>query len=267
MKEVLGFIETKKQELGQTQFMKFLQDKSVDPRQRLAWAPAFAPFAMIFKDFNSMVLRKEPADSKLQEMINQHSYEDGYHWVWFLQDMKLMGYNSSINYVDTLKFLWSEENIKVRQMAYNLFAICALEEDIIMKLVVIESIEATGNVALFEISQVAKELKEITKQHHPYFGASHFAKETGHIQADMDSVEHFIHNIQLTKAQKEKALTLVEKVFADFTESMNEMLIFAEKHAYDKPFIKIGSTKQLKNSINSTEKEENLNSNVYSLTP
>ena len=76
-----------------------------------------------------------------------------------------------------------------------------------------------------------------------------------------------IHNIQLTKAQKEKALTLVEKVFADFTESMNEMLIFAEKHAYDKPFIKIGSTKQLKNSINSTEKEENLNSNVYSLTP
>lgn len=263
MKEVLDFIETKKQELAQTEFMKFLQDKSVNPRQRLAWAPAFAPFAMIFKDFNRMVLRREPANSELQEMINQHSYEDGHHWVWFLQDMKLMGYNSPINYTDTLKFLWSEENIKVRQMAYNLFAICALEEEILMKLVVIESIEATGNVALFEVSQVAKELKEITKQHHPYFGASHFAKETGHIQADMDSVEHYIENIQLTKTQKEKAMILVEKVFADFTESMNEMLTFAQQHAYDQPFITMGNIKQLETSIDNTKEEENLISNVH----
>ncbi len=92
MKEVLAFIEKKKQEFAQVQFMKFLQDKSIDSRQRLAWAPAFAPFAMSFKDFNRDILRKEPADSQLQEMINQHSYEDGRHWVWFLEDMKVMGY-------------------------------------------------------------------------------------------------------------------------------------------------------------------------------
>ena len=64
MKEVLDFIETKKQELAQTQLIKFLQDKSVHPRQRLAWAPAFTPFAMIFKDFNRMVLRKK------QQIVN-----------------------------------------------------------------------------------------------------------------------------------------------------------------------------------------------------
>lgn len=236
MKEVLAFIEKKKQEFAQTPFMKFLQDKSIDPRQRLAWAPAFAPFAMSFKDFNRKILRKEPADSIIQEMINQHSYEDGRHWVWFLQDMKLMGYDHPISYTDTLKFLWGEETIKVRQMAYDLFAICTFEEDILMKLVVVESIEATGNVALYEIAQVAKEIQQITKQHHPYFGESHYAKETGHIQAEMDDVEHFVESIQLTEAQREKAFTLVEKVFADFTEAMNEMLVFAQKHPYDQPF-------------------------------
>ncbi|NJL79850.1 MAG: hypothetical protein HC917_15235, partial [Richelia sp. SM2_1_7] len=125
---------------------------------------------------------------------------------------------------------------KVRQMAYDLFAICTFEEDILMKLVVVESIEATGNVALFEIAEVAKELQEITKQHHPYFGESHFAKETGHIQAQMDDVEHFVESIELTEAQREKALILVEKVFVDFTEAMNEMLVFAQKHPYDRPF-------------------------------
>lgn len=236
MKEVTAFIEKKKHEFAQTPFMEFLKDKSIDPRQRLAWAPAFAPFAMSFKDFNKTVLRKELVTGKLQEMINQHSYEDGRHWVWFLQDMKVMGYDYSINFTDTLKFLWGEETIKVRQMAYDLFALCTFEEDVLMKLVVVESIEATGNVALYEIAQVAKELQSITKQHHPYFGESHFAKETGHIQADMDDVEDFIESIELTEAQQKKAFMLVEKVFADFTEAMNEMLVFAQKHPYNQPF-------------------------------
>lgn len=246
MKEVTAFLEKKKQEFAQASFMKFLQDKSIDPRQRLAWSPAFAPFAMSFKDFNRTVLRKEPATSKLQEMINQHTYEDGGHWVWFLQDIKIMGYDYSINFTDTLKFLWGEETIKVRQMAYNLFAICTFEEDILMKLVVIESIEATGNVALYEIAQVAKELQQITKQHHPYFGESHYAKETGHIQAEMDDLEHFLESIHLTEAQREKAFALVEKVFADFTEAMNEMLEFAKKHSYNEPFTTTGNIKQSK---------------------
>ncbi|NJM21781.1 MAG: hypothetical protein HC907_25210 [Richelia sp. SM1_7_0] len=237
MKEVLTLIKKKKLEFAQVPFIKFLQDKSIDPRQRLAWSPAFAPFAMSFKDFNRSVLRREPADSLLQEMVNQHSYEDGRHWVWFLQDMKVMGYDNPINYTDILKFLWGEETQKVRQMAYDLFAICTFEEDILMKLVVVESIEATGNVALFEIAQVAKELQQITKQHHPYFGESHYAKETGHIQAQMDDVEHFVESIELTEAQRKKAFILVEKVFVDFTEAMNEMLVFAQKHPYDKPFI------------------------------
>ena len=237
MKEVLTLIEKKKQEFAQTPFMAFLQDKSIDPRQRLAWAPSFAPFAMSFKDFNHLVLHKEPATSKLQEMINQHAYEDGHHWVWFLQDLKLMGYDYSINFTDTLKFLWGKETQKVRSMAYNLFGMCAFEDDILMKLTIIESIEATGNVALFEIAQVAKELQQITKQHHPYFGQSHYAKETGHIQAEVEDVSHFLESIELTEAQREKAFTLVERVFADFTESMNEMLAFAQKHPYDQTFI------------------------------
>ncbi|BAZ36824.1 hypothetical protein NIES4101_27440 (plasmid) [Calothrix sp. NIES-4101] len=255
MKEVLGFIEKKKQELAQTQFIKFLQDKSVDPRQRLAWIPAFAFFPMMFKDFNEIVIRKEPADSELQEILNQHTYEDAQHWVWFLQDMKLMGYDSPINYTDTLKFLWGEENIKLRQWAYKIFSICPPEEDILMKLVVVESIEAAGNCAFVEFSQIAKELQEITKHRYLYFGAFHLAKETGHLLVNMDSIEHFIEAIQLTAAQKEKAFTLVEKVFAYCAEAMDEMLRFAQKHTYDQPFITMDGIKQSGTSISVTKAE------------
>lgn len=249
MEEVLALLEKKKQEFAQTPFMKFLQDKSIDPRQRLAWAPAFAPFAMSFKDLNRVILRKEPATSRLQEMINQHTSEDGRHWIWFIQDLKLMGYDYSINYTDTLKFLWSEETQKVRSLINNLFAMCTFEEDILMKLAVIEAIEATGTVALFEIAEVGKELQQITEQHHPYFGESHYAKETGHIQAEMDDVEDFVKSIKLTEAQREKAFALVEKVFVDFTDALNEMSEFAKNHPYDKPFTAIYDMKKIKVSV------------------
>ena len=236
MKEVLALIKKKKQEYSKTPFMEFMRDKSIDPKQRLAWAPAFATFAMSFKDFNKVVLRREPATSKIQEMINQHTYEDGRHWLWIIQDLKLMGYDYSINFTDTLKFLWSEETLHVRTLANNLIAMCTFEEDILMKLVVIESIEATGTVALYEIAQVGNELQQITNQNYLYFGESHYAKETGHIQAQMDNVENFIKDIELTEEQREKAFVLVEKVFADFTAATNEMSEFAKKHPYDRPF-------------------------------
>ncbi len=237
MKEVLEYIQIKKQEFAQSPFIKFLQDKSIHPRQRLAWAPCFTPFAMSFKDFNSLTLRKEPANNKIQQMINQHTYEDGRHWKWFLQDLKLLGFDNQYNFTDALRFVWGEETQNVRLMAYNLFGMCSFEDDLLMKLVIIESIEVTGNVALYETGLVAEELKKITKQHHPYFAHSHYAVETGHIQSDMDDIEHFLEEIKLTELQKEKAFILVERVFTDFMNATNEMLLFAHKHYMDKPFI------------------------------
>ena len=245
MKEVLAFIHEKKQEFAQSPFIQYLQDTTIDPRQRLAWAPCFAPFAMNFKDINRRVLRKEPATSKVQEMINQHTYEDGRHWIWFLQDLKLLGFDYSLNYTDTLKFLWGEETKKTRQLAHDLYAICTFQDNPIMHLPVIETIEATGNVALYETANVADEIKQITNQHHPYFSKSHYDKESGHIQAHMEhiEVENFLENIELTEEQRQKAFELVEIVFVDFSDSMHEMYIFAQNHSYQECFIETAKNK------------------------
>lgn len=246
MKEVLEFIQTKRQGLTQSPFVKFLQDKSIHPKKRLVWAPCFTFFAMSFKDFNRLILHKQPATSKIQQMINQHTYEDGRHWKWFLQDLKLLGFDNLYNFTDTLKFLWGEETQNIRLMAYNLFGMCNFEEDLLMKLAIIESIEVTGNVALYETGLVAEELKKITKKHHPYFAHSHYAVETGHIQANMDNVEQFLEEIELTEAQKKKAFVLVERVFTDFEIAANEMLKFAQKHCIDESELKTDSVgKQL----------------------
>lgn len=241
MKEVLALIEKKKEEFAQLALLEFLADKSIDPRQRLAFAPCMAPFAMMFKDINAYALRKEPTNNPIQKMINQHSYEDGRHWRWYLEDIEKLGFNESMQFVDTLKFLWGEETQKTREVSYNLFALCVFQTDPILKLAVVESIEATGTVALDVIAKLGNELQQLTGQRCRYYSASHYAVETGHIQADVDDVEQFLENIQLTEEQKEKACQAVETVFASFSEALNEFLVYAKNHSYQQPFAKLDS--------------------------
>lgn len=241
MKEVLALIEKKKEEFANLALFEFLADKSIDPRQRLAFAPCMAPFAMMFKDINAYALRQEPTDNPIQKMINQHSYEDGRHWRWYLEDMEKLGFNKSMEFVDTLKFLWGKETQKTREVSYNLFALCVFQTDPILKLAVVESIEATGTVALDVIAKLGDELQQLTGQRCRYYSASHYAVETGHIQADVDDVEQFLENIELTEEQKEKAFQAVETVFSSFSAALDEFLVYAKNHTYQQPFTKHNS--------------------------
>ncbi|NJM22834.1 MAG: hypothetical protein HC907_31070 [Richelia sp. SM1_7_0] len=85
MKEVLAHIEKKKQEFAKLEFFEFLEDKSIPPRQRLGFAPCFTPFVMGFGELNQYVWRDEPTNDPIQAIINQHTYEDDDHWIWFFR--------------------------------------------------------------------------------------------------------------------------------------------------------------------------------------
>ncbi|MDY6898025.1 MAG: hypothetical protein SWZ49_08085 [Cyanobacteriota bacterium] len=227
MKEVLERIEQRKKEFASLPLLNYLVDESIDPLERVAWAPCFAPFAMMFKDINSYALRKEPTDNPIQEMINRHSYEDGRHWRWYLHDIEKLGINNDLklSFSETLNFLWGEQTEKTRQLCYNLFALCVLEEDLIVKLAVIECIEATGNTALPYFVKLGEQLEEVTQQKCLYFSKYHLDVETGHIQSGMSSeeTENLLHNMQMTEEQKAKALKAVDIVFDSFFECFDEM--------------------------------------------
>ncbi|ARV60450.1 hypothetical protein BZZ01_19035 [Nostocales cyanobacterium HT-58-2] len=228
MKEVLALVEQRKQEFAQLPFFKFLQDKSIDPRQRLAWAPCLAPFAMGFALLNKDDFRKEPTDDPLQEIINRHTYEDDHHWEWFLEDLEKLGLNHSMKFSDAMRFFWGEETYKTRLVCHQI-ALHTFRAEPIVVLAAIEAIEATGNVVLALTAQIAQELQQITKQKYRYFGAHHFRVEIGHATGT-DDVEQVLESIQLTKEQKTQAFEVVEKVFDVFTESINELMTYAEHH-------------------------------------
>ncbi|MGK7916350.1 MAG: hypothetical protein AB4038_12545 [Prochloraceae cyanobacterium] len=185
MKEVFALIDKKQQEFAESPFFKFLQDTSLTPRQRLAFAPGFSHFVMSFKDLNKYVFRVETINNKIEALINQHTHEDDHHWVWFLEDLQKLGLNQSLSLNDSLKFLWSEET-KTQRLVTNQLYLLTYKANPIQKLVVMEAIEAISNVFLSATTQVTQELKVnqqlqgITKENYRYFGEHHLEVDSNH---------------------------------------------------------------------------------------
>jgi thioredoxin reductase len=238
MKEVLAFIETKKQEFAKLPFFEFLQDKSIHPKQRLAFAPCVAPFAMNFGDLNKFILREENPTNRIQEIINIHTYEDDHHWLWFLEDLKKLGLDQSQSFTNSLKFIWSEEAKHTRLVCTQIALLYAHQTNPKLRLAISEAIEATGHVILFRTAQVAQELQATTQQKYRYFGPSHFDVETGH-PIGTDHVEEFVEAIELDDQTQQQACELVEQVFAAFTDVVNEFMAYAKAKKLDQSPTKV----------------------------
>lgn len=237
MKEILELIETEKEKLEKLPLLQFMQDKSIKPNKRLSWAPCLAPFAMGFGDLNKYVLRQESSCNEIQRIINIHTYEDDHHWLWFLEDLKRLGMDNSLNFSDALKFMWSEETHKTRLVCHKLGLLYTFNANAKHRLAISLAIEATGHVILYWTSEITKELIKITNQHYIYFGGSHFDVETGD-PVGTENVKTFIENIELSAEEKNKACELVEEVFEIFTEMFHECMEYIGTHTIDEPYAK-----------------------------
>ncbi|MEG4860336.1 hypothetical protein QUB75_23660 [Microcoleus sp. K1-B6] len=236
MEEVLALIEQKKQEFAKSGLFEFMRDKSINPRQRLAFAPCIAPFVMSFGEFNKYVFREEPTNDPLQVIVNNHTYEDDHHWLWFLEDLETLGINKVVKFSDALNFLWNEETKASRWVSHQIFR-SAFGASPIAKLAILEVIEATGNVFLSTAAPIAEELRTITQKELLYFGCFHLEVENNHSK-DLPQQRRFSETIQLTIESRQEAFEVVENLFEVFTELTDELLVYAKTHSFEQPFAK-----------------------------
>jgi hypothetical protein len=235
MKEVLALIATKKQTFAQLPLFEFLQDRSIDPKQRLAFAPCLSPLVMGFGELCKTVFREEPTNDKLQALINQHTYEEECHWQWLLEDIQKLGLDKSQSFTDALRFLWGEETKKTRQVCSRMERYI-YKSDPLRRLVVMEVAEAAANVFFSVTEQVVQELKGISKKNYRYFGGHHVDMENNHNLTTHDVVDYF-EKIQLTEEQHQEFSELVDELFEAFTESMDELLAYAKRHPVEQVLI------------------------------
>ena len=233
MKKVLALIENKKQDFARLPFFEYLQDRSINPRQRLAFAPCMAPFVMAFGELNGNIFRDEPTKDPIQAIINKHTYEDENHWIWLLEDLEKLEIDRSVNFTDTLRFVWSEETKISRRVAYELYRY-TFQASSVQKLVVIEAAEATGNAFLSVSSQIISELKTVTNKEYRYFGGGHLIVDTGHTYC-APKAKNLIETIELTEEDRKKYFHLVENIFELFTEFTHELLTYSKAHNIYEP--------------------------------
>lgn len=234
MKDILALIKDRQQVYSKSPLFKFMQDESIHPAKRLAFAPCAAPFIMSFADLCIYVLRQEPTNDKIQAILNQHTYEDDFHWQWFLEDLEKLGFNNSLQLNDSLKFLWGEETKASRLLTYQLYQYIAQSEPI-EKLVVLEAMEAASDVFMSFTRPVTTQLQLITNQEYKYFGERHFDAENNH-NAHSSDVNKFIANIYISEKTRQKSIDLVNQVFELFIQWNARLLNYIQSDSLSESF-------------------------------
>ncbi|HYO52848.1 hypothetical protein, partial [Archangium sp.] len=201
-------------------------------RQRLAWTPCMVPFVMGFRDFQVGVVRgDEESKDPFQVMLNQHSYEEDFHWHWFLEDLQTLGFDPTLPMTDAVRYLWSDDLRVNRSIPTRLAAICSRAQPYVT-FTVVESIEAIS-IRLFDIcrkilSMGGSELK--------FFGETHWRAENTHTSHSMGpEMENSCKAIILSPQNRALALEYVDDMFALFIEWCDELLRFAKKFGRDFP--------------------------------
>lgn len=234
MKSILALIEIKKQTYDQLPFFEFLRDETISPHKKLAFIPCASPFIMGFSDLCKYSLRQEPTQDKIQAILNQHTYEDDFHWEWFLEDIQKLGLNYSLSLNESLQFIWSDHTKTSRLLMYELYSLIAQAEPI-EKFAIVEAIEMTANVFLSSCNIFVGQLELTSNQEYKYFGKFHIGVEDSH-NAHCDDVYQFIENIYISDTTRQKSIDLVEKVFELFTQWTYGLLDYAQNYEISKPF-------------------------------
>ncbi|AFZ04057.1 hypothetical protein [Calothrix sp. PCC 6303] len=245
MKEILDLVNQRKEEFAKAPFFEFMQDKNIDPRKKFVWVPYAAPFLMGFKDVFSYAIFEKHLTEPIHEHINRYATEESRHVLWYLQDLQKLGFNSSLKYADVLGFLWSSEIERIRHLSYDLIT-CANQKDIVLKLAVIDAVEATAYVGFSTFAEVTNELQKLTKHNYNYFGKAHSRAETEqkHIHG-FDEAESYLRGLKITQEQRIAAIELVECVFDIFNEFLDICLKLAKKYEQSQPLFKSSETELL----------------------
>ncbi|MDJ0681377.1 MAG: hypothetical protein QNJ18_16085 [Xenococcaceae cyanobacterium MO_167.B52] len=228
MKHILALIEQKQKIYSQLPLFEFMQDQSIPAIKRLSFAPCTAPFIMSFSDLCKYVFRQEPTNDPIQKILNQHTYEDDFHWQWFLADLEKLEFNYSLQLNDSLKFLWSETTKGSRFMTHELYK-HIIQSQPLHKLIIMEAMEATAETTLSFTRQVTDELKLLTNEEYKYFGGLHLDTEKDH-NANSDDVNQFIENIYISEKTRQESFDLIEQVFELFTQWTHDLLAYAKSY-------------------------------------
>jgi hypothetical protein len=226
MRRILKRIEERQADYVQAPFFSFLRDPSIDVRRRLAFAPHVTHFVLTFADLCTLVLPREPASDRFQELVNANCLEDRGHWRWFLADLEELGSDSPARFSDAVKLIWSDTTVRTRKLSYRLVQVGGTE-DSLGRLVLVHCIEGAFKVTVRSLAPAARDFMQSSGRRLKYLGVQHADAEQSHTLED-PAVQRYLEEVQLTPQEAARLCALVDDSFAFFRAFADEMQDLAQ---------------------------------------
>lgn len=215
MNKISQAIEIQKNEFSKHEFFCHLRNTALTLEDRLSFLPNMSHFIMSFGDINKYVLPFASPKNELEKSINKHALEDSNHWPWYLTDLQQLNMNKNSEFTETLQYLWSEELSASRRLTYELIELIA-GKDAKSRLVMIEVMEATGNVMFTTLNEITSG-SSLTLE---FCGSLHASHESGHTMGADDDI---INRLIFTEDECPHFISLVNVGFKAFVRFIDQL--------------------------------------------
>lgn len=177
LKQLMDFIESQAATLKNHSLINYITNSSIDPSDRIKFAPSMLYYIMGFRDIIRSIQRNEP-DTTIEKYINIYCQEDQAHWVWYLNDLKKLNLINNISVIDFCDYVWDRKRFSGRRVLYRIIAICESNTNPIYLLTVILLFESVGIIFLSATHRLSIDLCQ--EESLKYFGRKHYHEELNH---------------------------------------------------------------------------------------
>lgn len=207
MKTIQEYIKTKQAEFAHCPLFNHIR-KRLPLQQTMGFAPYGAFWVMTFQDALRLneILTKDP---KLREFAHHHRQEDSGHERWFLEDLAVMFNAEEL----TIGWLYGPSCSAIRDSSYTIMAEMIKAESDQLRTVLLLTLESTSQIFSTEITSYVCDMGYGEKL--KYFSKTHFDAESEHAMYEEEG-EKQLHAIKLTPQEREKAVALVDYIYAIF---------------------------------------------------
>ena len=205
MKAIQEYIKTKQVEFAHCPLFNHIR-KRLPLQQTMGFVPYVAFWVMTFQDVLRLneILTKDP---KLRKFAHHHRQEDSGHEKWFLQDLEVMFDTEKL----TIGWLYGPSCSAIRDSSYMIMAEMIKAESDQLRTVLLLTLESTSQIFSKEITSYIYDMGYAEKL--KYFSKTHFDAENEHAMYEEEG-EQQLHAIKLTPPEREKAVALVDYIYA-----------------------------------------------------
>ncbi len=218
--DLTNVIEEYQSKISGHPLFKMLADRSIPARKRMSFTPYWAYFAFGFADVLETWMTIPDPKNELEERINIFVREDTFHYNYFFDDMKVLGYTIERfgSFEGVMRHFWGDESRAIREFVYTWAFWSRRFDDPVVTLATFEVVEA-GLKDIFEKTYEEVFLPEGGLDGLRYFGGIHVELERNHTHTGWFKGEEIVstlEDMEITPLQQEQALVAIDEIFKKY---------------------------------------------------